>query len=481
MDIDALAATRPIEYPVASPDEANQMFDSLTYGKGQAVLRMLEVYLGEDTFRRGIRRYLRTHAHANTETADLWAALEEESGEPVGELMEGWIFQGGFPRLNVARAGDRIRITQEHFRYLGEGGHEWKVPVLYGDGTSEGRVVVAGELELDAGPDLLLNRRGQGFYRVRYEPAVLAELVGRFAELSPDERYAVVSDTWANVLSGDTSAAEFVQLVSGLGDETEPAVWGVALSGLNELDRVASSDARPWLQKVVRSLVGPAADRVGWEPAPEETDLQRQLRGILIAARGNLGDDERTRDLAGDVFEKWLADRDSVDGEVGAAALTVLAHHGDVDFAERLVALYHGADNPQDEVRYLRAAAAVPDVAASRRALDMVLGGEVRSQDAISVLARLLGNRDTGAAVWEMMKERWDEVVAAPPPQTVRHIVDLVPLRSEPEVAADIEAWLRTHPLPGGDKYVAQQIERMNVRVGLRAREGGRLGPLAEG
>ena len=38
--------TRPIEYPVHSPDDANGMFDTLTYLKGGAILRMLEQYLG---------------------------------------------------------------------------------------------------------------------------------------------------------------------------------------------------------------------------------------------------------------------------------------------------------------------------------------------------------------------------------------------------------------------------------------------------
>ena len=80
------------------------MFDTLTYGKGQAVLRMLEVYLGEEAFRRGIASYLARHAYSNTETSDLWVALEKESGEPVGEIMDGWIFAGGYPQLTVTEA-----------------------------------------------------------------------------------------------------------------------------------------------------------------------------------------------------------------------------------------------------------------------------------------------------------------------------------------------------------------------------------------
>ena len=59
------------------------MFDVLTYQKGGSVLRMLEQFIGPDVFREGIHDYLVTHAYANTETRDLWDALERSSGRPV--------------------------------------------------------------------------------------------------------------------------------------------------------------------------------------------------------------------------------------------------------------------------------------------------------------------------------------------------------------------------------------------------------------
>jgi hypothetical protein len=62
------------------------------------------------------------------------------------------------------------------------------------------------------------------------------------------------------------------------------------------------------------------------------------------------------------------------------------------------------------------------------------------------------------------------------PPQNRRRMLDLILYRSEPEIAADIEAWLAEHPIGGAEKYTAQQMERLRVRVGLREREGERLG-----
>ena len=82
-EVDSLESTRSIEFEVRSPADADGMFDVLTYQKGGAVLRMLEQYLGEERFRQGVGHYLRQHAYGNTETSDLWDAIEETSGQPV--------------------------------------------------------------------------------------------------------------------------------------------------------------------------------------------------------------------------------------------------------------------------------------------------------------------------------------------------------------------------------------------------------------
>ena len=93
----ARQSTRPIEYPVVSPEDAEGMFDVLTYEKGAAVVRMLEQYLGAEAFRDGIRQYLGHTQYGNTETTDLWDAIEAATGEPVRRIMDTWIFQGGYP------------------------------------------------------------------------------------------------------------------------------------------------------------------------------------------------------------------------------------------------------------------------------------------------------------------------------------------------------------------------------------------------
>ncbi len=465
---DALASTRSIEVEVASPEEANAMFDVLTYQKGSSVLRMLEQYLGEDAFRSGVTRYLKAHAYGNTETRDLWEALEAESGEPVGEIMDTWIFQGGYPRISATRTRDGIVLAQEPFRLLGSGEGSWKVPVLYRTPTGDGRVLVGGTPVTipDAG-SVVVNAGGEGFYRVAYDDDLWRSVLDGLTDLEPIERYAVVSDSVANLLRGDVTGADYLALVAMLHEENDRDVWSIALTGVGELDRVVCTDDRPALQRYVVDLVAPRAGELGWKPREGETDRTRSMRTLLLKALGNLGDDADTIATARSVYGA----AGDVDAEIADAALSIVAAHGDGATFDELIERSRSAPTPQLEVKYLRAATQIPDPGSAERLFRRVLEGEVRSQDSYWVLALLLGHRENGPLVWRLVTENWEATLDSMPPQNGRRMLDLIYYRSEPDVAAAIEDWFASHSIRGGETYTKQQLELLRVRVGLRARE----------
>ena len=472
-ETDSLASTRPVEFEVVSPEEANAMFDVLTYQKGSSVLRMLEQYLGEEAFRTGVTTYLKKHAYGNTDTADLWAALEEASGEPVGEIMDTWILQGGYPRISVERDGDNFRLNQQHFRLIGDGDSTWQVPVLYSSSNGSGKIVVGDEpVSISAAPDLVVNAGGEGFFRVAYEPELLAGIVDKLPDLDPIERYSVISDAFAAVLKGDVDAASYLNLVSGLKDEDEVDVWAVALSGVAELERVVSSDDRPAMQAFVRSLVSGKADELGWTVGEGESDRTRQMRGLLLRVLGNLGGDRDTVETAKSMYDA----EGPVDAEIADAALMIVASNDDGDRFEEFIGKSTHASNPQHTVKYLRAATQIANPETAKRLFHMCLDGEVRAQDSFWVLALLLGHRENGPMIWDLIEENWDAVMGVIPPVTKRRILDLLSNRSEPEVAAAIEAWFEDHDIPGGDLATKQHLELLRAHVGLRSREGERMG-----
>ncbi len=330
------------------------------------------------------------------------------------------------------------------------------------------------QVSVEAGDDLVVNAGAGGFYRVGYSPELREALRERLPSLSSEERYATISDVWADVLKGGSAATDYLALVGELGEEAEVDVWQRMLAGLGELDRVAAPDVRPALQAYVRNLVADKAEQMGWSPAEGEDDRSRKLRGTLITALGNLADDEETQSRARAVFEE-MREGEPVDAEVADAALSIVAGNGDFSDFERFLAISDASETPQEVVKYIRAAAVVPDQAGAEELFQMVLDGRIRRQDAFWVIAIMLGQRTNGPRVWELMKENWDALLDQMPPATGRRILDLLPNRSEPEIAADIEAWLADHPIKGGEKYADQQLELLKVRVGLREREATRL------
>ena len=176
-DVDSLHHTRPIEYPVQSPSDADGMFDLLTYEKGGSVLRMLEQHLDETPFRDGIRHYLQKHQYGNTETNDLWDAIEEVTGEPARRVMDSWIYQRGFPLLSVAGdAAGKLTLEQRRFSFtpLSNGDDSvWSIPVTLryghaGQVTERRELLESASLEIDFGHPVdwvVANAGGHGFYR----------------------------------------------------------------------------------------------------------------------------------------------------------------------------------------------------------------------------------------------------------------------------------------------------------------------------
>ncbi|MDZ7732008.1 MAG: M1 family metallopeptidase [Acidimicrobiia bacterium] len=474
----------PMEFEVVSPEDAEGMFDLLTYEKGAGVVRMLEQYLGAGIFREGIRDYLREHQYANTETGDLWEALEAASGEPVRRIMDSWIFQGGFPLIDVELHDDggRVRLSQRRFHYLDDTADttRWSVPVLLGqerDGDVEfERVLLEGEstdIDLYAPVDwVLVNTEGTGFYRVRYAPDLLAALTARAqTQLSAVERYLLVDDGWALVLAGERSAVDFLDFAAGWGDETDLSVWQRLVGALDSLDRLVDGPAREGLRSRIRDLVAPATERLGDEPSPGESDRDRQLRATLLEAAAVLGADEGARDRARRIQRAG----DDVDPALRAAAIRVLAATEGGTHYEEFLERKRKATTPQDELRYLSALADVDEAGLLERTVAMTLTDEVRTQNAPYLLRRALTNRDHGGLAWEFVRANWEAVNDRFPSNSIVRMLEGVRALSRPEQAESVRRFFDDHDVPQGAKTLAQHLERLAVNVALRERESGPL------
>lgn len=98
---DSLKSSHPIEVVINDPAELTSIYDSITYEKSNSIIRMLYYYLGEETFREGLRLYIKRFAFKNAVTQDLWTALTDASGQNINQLMSCWTTQMGYPLVSV--------------------------------------------------------------------------------------------------------------------------------------------------------------------------------------------------------------------------------------------------------------------------------------------------------------------------------------------------------------------------------------------
>jgi puromycin-sensitive aminopeptidase len=511
LDTDSLATTRAVEYPVISPQDAEGMFDVLTYEKGAAVVRMLEQYLGEDRFRQAIRRYMAMHQYANTETTDLWDAIEESTAEPVRRIMDSWIFQGGYPLVTVetAAGGRVLRLSQERFAYLASDGAgdqgRWAVPLVLRYGTDDGVTTTTAlldgpALELDLPAPVrwvVANAEGSGFYRVRYSADLREALTSRCGpELTSLERYGIVDDTWAMVLAGAAPAVEALTLAEAMAAEDDVDVWRRIVATLDGLDRILygilcgtpadsyegtadadtpDGDASAALRRRIAAVVTPALARLREVPEDALSDRDRQLRGVLFGALAGTAGDTTARTEARRLFERFRADASSVEANLAAAALLVVAAHADAEDLEAILAGYRGSGTPQEQLRHLYSLAEVLDPVQHERVLELALSEEVRTQNAPFLLSACLGNRRNAAAAWVRIEDSWDRINERFPSNSIVRLLAGIRTISDPALAERVTAFLAGHPVPQGRRIIEQHVERMQVTVALRAREASRL------
>ncbi|HEY9785474.1 MAG TPA: M1 family metallopeptidase [Candidatus Obscuribacterales bacterium] len=495
---DGLLSTRPIEYTVTRPEDAEGMFDVLTYEKGASVLRMLEQYLGEETFRKGIARYLEKHKYANAETTDLWDAIEEESGQPVRQLMDSWIFQEGHPVVTVhpEEGCKHWTVSQQRFFYLPEekrsqsrsGRHmRYQIPLLYrariGKKVVRERLLLTSEKETisleQAARPLILNDGGYGFYRVNYSPEALSAITAAIFEmLNPIERFNLVSDVWASTLNGNYSLLEFTKFASLFKEEQDKNVWVVLLGALTYLDRVVGKGNRTPLRNFASELLTPVFNRLGMDGKPGkrrnakgEDKLTSQLRGLIVIAMGVIAENQEVRDRASELYLNYLSDKTSVNPDLAPAIITVLANCGDSSRYEEFTDHFRKAKTPQEEERYMYALAAFRDRKLLLKTLEKTINGEIRTQSAPYIVRAVMWNPFGRELAWNFMKDNWLKMLKIYPDGMIARMCEGITGLVSEDLLINAQEFFLANEVKQGRKLIAQHLEKLAVAVHFKERE----------
>jgi puromycin-sensitive aminopeptidase len=497
--VDGLHSTRPIEFPVGAPREADAMFDILTYEKGASVLRMLEQYLGPDVFRAGVREYLRAHAYANASTGDLWTALGRAAGQGIPALMDAWIFHPGYPVVSARLEAGQLVLSQQRFTYLREPlpsvpgraaapaperrEERWQVPLQIRVESAAGprveRVLLTGaeaRMALPAAPEaIVVNEGGHGFYRVTYSRDLLERLVDRLPALAPIERFNLISDAWASTAAGLMSLGDYLDLTARFRGERDRNVWTALVGSMHALNRLLRVGDRAGFERLVRDRIQPAAEQLGWSPRPGEDELTRQLRGDLIRALGTLGNHAETQRQAAELYASFQRNAAAVDPNVLPALIAVLAHVGNAARYEEFAKAFRGAGTPQEEQRYLYALVAFQPRDLVEQTLARTINGEIRTQDAPFVARAMLMTVHGRELAWDFVRANWDTMDRLYPKHGVRRMAEGVTGLATPDLERTVHQFFAERKVDLGGKTLEQYLEQLHIAVTLREREGANL------
>ena len=479
-DVDSLEETRPIEYEVISPDDASGMFDLLTYEKGGSVLRMLEQYLGEQSFQNGVKKYLKIHQYSNTDTKDLWESLEKSTNEPVEKTMESWIFQPGFPQLMVSEENNSLKLEQNIFKYENTSNKNqvWKIPIVIKSFTESDKSIYKTLMEenkkyidLNNSPDIfhLVNVGGDGFYRIQYSNNLLTKILKNLNpeknKLTNIERFCLLDDYWSDILSCNKTVDVFLEDLQFFKEENDPEVLNLIISCLSFIDKFVDENHSNNFKSFSEGYFSHLLKKYGFKNNNNDTNKIKEFKAALIRGLGNICADEKIINYCGELFETYRKNPKDVEANALAATISVLSNNGDSNLYNEFLELYLNSSTPQDEMRFLFALSSFQNIDNFINTLELSLSEKVRTQNAPYLLGQTLRNKKHFSVSWDFIENNWDKINDKFPENSIPRLLTGIRAITDVECSEKIKTFLKNNKVPQGQKTVDQHLEKLNINV----------------
>ena len=422
---DALEHTHPVIVPVDDPNDIRTIFDIISYSKGASIINMLHEYLGKKDFQNGLNLYLTKNEYSNTETADLWDALEEVSKKPVSEFISAWINENGYPIINANIGKDTIKLNQQRFfsnpKQTKSTKHNlWQIPLL--SNVTDAPTIMKSKtlnITLKNNVPALLNCNSTGFYRVVYNPEHLKKLGAliKAKKLSSVERMGLIADSFEASKAGYYETVDALILLENYDGEIDYTVWEIIATNLSSIRQVMDNEELRELMKPFTSkLIAKELKRLGWEINPKDTHFDRMLRPTIIALAA-ISDEpaviKKSLKLFAEIkIEKSDPDKkkeiNSINPDIRAIIYSTVARKGSMIDFEKLLKMHNTTNSSEERLNLTAALTSFEQPEIIEKALSQIISDNVRLQDAMYWMAYSFMNRHAKKQTWEWMTKNWD-------------------------------------------------------------------------
>ena len=276
------AKSHPIEIPYINPSLISSYFDGISYRKGASVLRMIESYIGQESFDQAIRQYLDNFKGGSVTTKDFFQVIKSYSASPMQEILETWTQQSGFPLVTVSKINsNRFRVVQSPYDRFGQG--LWKIPLGFITDTDEVGSILLEEVEgvIETKGEakwVKINHNSTGFYRVLYED--YAEIFEDIRKMNVYDRYGIANDVIANFTNGLIEFTQVMHMINEIIPEYEYEI--IALICTFFTRNITTKTISDYLIPVLYKLLFPLWEKHGLQDQPEDLDFPA-LRELFLS------------------------------------------------------------------------------------------------------------------------------------------------------------------------------------------------------
>lgn len=423
MNLDALDSTLAIRTEVSTPAEINQVFDAIAYQKTGAIVRMVEDYLGAENYRAGINAYLKKFAYGSVTGERHWTAIAQTTDTPVDGILSSYVTEKSMPLVGVKTscAGGRtqIALSQKPISPSVPASTTWQIPVCfkrYSRGKIDSRLCEvlsrpSQTVTLDGcSAWVFANANSLGYYRTSYAPKDLDALgvALQSGGLTPLEQTSLLEDVWALVRLNEQNIVGFLALSSQLVKAPlSPSMSSVTSRIIYVADHLIDEPQRPAFERWVRDTLKPLADKLGYSPAPQESDARRNIRSSVLYTLGYAGRDPDVLKEVRRRVDMQLGNAGAIEPSLANTYLQLAAINGDAKLYDQYVDRMKRANQSRQD-QYRLSLAYFTDPALRRRTLDYTTSPEIRTQNSPQLIGALLARPWASHGAWEFMKANWE-------------------------------------------------------------------------
>ena len=474
MGLDSLKTTHPIDVKVNSPAEVREIFDAISYDKGGCVLRMLEHYVGEPNFRKGLKKYLSDFKYKNAEGVDLWNAIGKASRMPVTSMINTWLKQPGFPLVEINQDGNTLKLKQK--RYLLESDKKfskglWSIPLSLGLESEISKKLFSKKSMSIKIPNntigFVANYGRQGFYRVKYDEGILLDLKMLVDEkrIPAIDRWAIQNDLFSLCVSGDEDVRNYLDFSDAYFDEDR------YLASVNVAHNLASLYFRAFNEKFVEEIRGYAVNyfrkilfNVGWDSKKSDKHTDALLRSFAIFTLGKMDDEDVTEEALGR-YKKFLKSPSSLSPDLVEPICSIAAWNGNAKTHAELTKLYKNAKTMEEKLRFLGAMCGFKDTKLLLKSLNFSQTSDVRSQNMQLPIMKVAANPYGDKVLWSWLKKNWKKLnkkVGHGNPLFNRIVASITSVADD-SMEKEIIRFFKKNPTPGTERTQTQTLERIRI------------------